>query len=185
MASSLQHRILSSNVRITDNVIFQDTGTAPSWAMLYDTIVPGTPDPGSWDSTEAPDVLNFRGYPGAFGFLGDLFAVEAPDIAAIVGFERDSGVLFAVEAQDIFGAEGKIPLVGHLAATEATDIFAAVGIGLGENGTFLATEGIDILTMSGNTPITAILAATENDDRAVFIGAGVTHQNRRRQLIVT
>jgi hypothetical protein len=185
MSSSLQHRFLSSNIRIEDKQFFSDAGTVPSWMMLYDTIVPGAPDPGSLQSTEAPDVLNFRGYPGAFGFLGDLFVIDGQDIAAIVGFERDSGVLSAQEDQDIFGASGKLPLVAVMAATEATDIFAAVGLGLGENGTFVTTEGVDILTISGNTPITAFFSATENADRAVFIGAGVTQTNRRRQLIVT
>lgn len=184
MASLFQYRVRDTNVSISDNEVFAGTATAPIWTMLFDTIV-GKINPGSWDSTEAQDVPFFRGYPGAFGIVGDLTATEQPDIAAIVGFERDSGIWFSIEAPDIFGATGRVPLVGHLAATENPDIFAGVGLGRGENGTWISTEGVDTLTIIGNTPITAVLSAFEIDDRFVAFGAGVTHTSRRRPLIVT
>lgn len=185
MAYIVQHELLSTNVLVTDADILHGTTPAPSWSMLYETVVPGATDPGSWQSTEAKDTLNFRGFVGASGIVGDLFSIENTDIAAFIGFERDSGVWASTEAKDIFGAAGRVPLVGHLTTTEATDIFAATGTGRGENGTWISTEGVDIFTATGHTPITASFVAFEVDDRFVAIGAGVTSSARRRQLIVT
>lgn len=185
MSYVVQHELLGTNILLTDNDILHGTTAAPAWSMIYTTFVPGATDPGSWVSIEATDTCNFHGYTGAFGIVGDLTTTEAPDIAAIFGFERDSGVWASTEAKDIFGAAGRVPLVGHFIATEAPDIFAAVGVGRGENGVWISTEGVDIFSASGHTPITAILDATEVTDRFVAIGAGVTQSSRRRQLIVT
>lgn len=184
MAYIVEHELLGSNVLLSSNDVLHGTSAAPVWSLMYFTMVPGFTDPGSFVSTEAKDVLNFRGFVGSPGIVGDLTATEATDIAAIVGFERDSGVWFSTEAKDIFGAAGRVPLVGHLAATEHADIFAGTGIGLGEDGVWVSTEATDIFSASGHTPITASLVATEVADRFVAIGAGVTQLARRRQLIV-
>jgi hypothetical protein len=185
MEMIVQARVLSNNIQVTDNDIIQGVSTAANWLMIYNTLVPGVTDPGSLEATDTADSASFIGYAGAFGVVGDLGTTETADIAAIFGFENDSGVWASTEAADIFGASGRLPLVGTLAATEATDIFVAAGVGLGENGTWISTEGVDILTISGNTPITATFVSTEIADRFVAIGAGVTQSSRRRQLIVT
>jgi hypothetical protein len=186
MAGLVQYKIRQTNVLPSDNEVYQGSTAAPTWTLLYDTLVQGATDPGSWESTEAPDTSNMRGYPGAFGFIGDLYATEAPDIAIFNGFERDSGVWASTEAKDIFGAYGHLPLVGHMTVSEAPDTMTAAGLGLGENGVWASTEGVDILTIIGNTPITAHMSTSEVADRFVALGAGVTHSSaRRRQLIVT
>lgn len=184
MASSLQHRRLANNVPITDNAIFQDAGTAPTWAMLYDTIVPGAADPGSLESTEAADSAHLVGFPGAFGVVGDLLATDNPDTAIILGFEQDSGVLASTEATDTFSAFGFQPLTMTWHSTEAPDILTAAGIGRGENGIFVTTETTDTFAAIGHAPVSGTWASFEDTDHFTALGAGVTRVRRRRTLIV-
>jgi hypothetical protein len=185
MASAVMTQFANESVLVSDNVLFANGNPAHLWTAMYDTLVPGAIDPGSWESTEAADTMTGHGYPGSNGVVGDLDSTEAPDTFAAIGYVAAVGAWTSTEAKDIFSAYGFMPVSGPWASTEAQDVFAGTGVGLGENGTWTSTEAVDILTMTGYTPDSGPWESTEQPDQARFVGAGVTVTATTVQFFVT
>lgn len=154
------------------------TGTLPAGFQAFDKQT-------GLAVTEAPDTASFVGYPGAFGVLGDLHAVEAADAFAAVGFQPVNGTLTVTEAQDVFSAFGRQPQSMAWASIEAADVFRAIGLGRGEDGVWVSTEAPDVAAIVGFTPNSGSFHVTEQADRARFVGAGVHPIRKRRIFFVT
>jgi hypothetical protein len=176
-------QVRGQNILETDND-FQAAGAANKWAMQFDTLVVGEPNPGDWSSTEAADHFVGVGYliPGTHGILA---GTEAKDAMAFVGNIPALGEWAVTEAKDIFSMFIKIPIQGVFVKTEAPDTFHSTGIGLGEDGEWHSTESLDIFAATGTVPISGPFDTFEAPDRFLALGAGVTRVRRRRSFFVS
>lgn len=179
--------VATPNIHVTGAAVEVLADTSPNinvTGIAVEVLSPVTPT--GLHVTEARDTMNFRGYVGAFGVVGDLEAQETKDVFAGTGYQPVTGRLQTTEPKDTFSGYGRIPLTGILAVTERPDVFAGTGEGRGVNGVLETTEPPDVFAGEGSVPITSTLATTEVPDRVRFKGAGVTNSgNRRRQFFVT
>jgi hypothetical protein len=134
------------------------------------------------NAVESADSMSARGYPGAFGEVGDFTPTENADIANFVGNVTAVGSMLSTEAPDKISAYIIQPLTGQMATTEAPDRFAGAGLGRGEDGTFNTSEGVDSMQAAGYMPALGTLSATENADRARFVAAGVVSTAKSRRV---
>lgn len=166
-------------------VTFTTSYTDKFWSSVMFAFNGDTTPSGTWATTENPDVLSFRGYPGQFGETGFLNATEAQDTFSATGYPATVGRWVTGETPDSFNALGFQPISGTFNITEKPDKFAATGLGYGVSGTWASVEAVDIFAATGYTAGTGTWASTETPDTFRAIGLGVISSRTRRVFFVT